>query len=39
MPFTQIVNQIEQDIAIEQSQQKPDGGIELDKVVSVKDKQ
>ena len=35
----QIMNQIEQDIAVEQSKQKPDGRIELDEVVPVKDKQ
>jgi hypothetical protein len=39
MLVTQIMNQIEQDIAVEQSKQKPDGRIELDEVVPVKDKQ
>ena len=32
MLVTQIMNQIEQDIAVEQSKQKPDGRIELDEV-------
>ena len=39
MLVTQIMNQIEQDIAVEQSKQKLDGRIELDEVVPVKDKQ